>query len=224
MAHGLVDESETFVDQAVTSVRALPSGEVAVDGERYDGAIIATPAAAAAALLGDAAPAGLGAIPTASVSLVTMEYAASDLDAPPGVSGILVARDEGMLMTACSFAGTKWPHWSTPGRVLLRVSTGRDGDLRQARLDDVTLVERLADELRTVTGATGDPVAWRVSRWDGAFPQYRVGHLETVAGIETALRAGAPGVRLAGASYRGAGVPACIASGRRAAASLTGPG
>jgi oxygen-dependent protoporphyrinogen oxidase len=62
-----------------------------------------------------------------------------------------------------------------------------------------------------------------VSRWADAFPQYRVGHLRTVAGIEATLRAAVPGVRLAGASYRGAGVPACIASGRRAAASLLDP-
>jgi oxygen-dependent protoporphyrinogen oxidase len=227
LADRLREAGVTFIDAAVTALRALPSGQIGLEtsgpGDRYDGVVIATPAGAAAAVLGASSPPELAAIPTASVALVTIEYAANDLKVPPGASGVLVARGEGMLMTACSFADTKWPHWSAPGRALLRVSTGRHGDLRHVRLDDVTLVSRLADELRLVAGATGDPVAWRVSRWADAFPQYRVGHLRTVAGIEATLRAAVPGVRLAGASYRGAGVPACIASGRRAAASLLDP-
>jgi oxygen-dependent protoporphyrinogen oxidase len=41
-----------------------------------------------------------------------------------------------------------------------------------------------------------------------------------VEGIEAALAATVPQVALAGASYRGSGIPACIASGRRAATSL----
>ncbi len=190
------------------------------DSTTFDGVVLAVAAAAAAGILGDNAPAGLAAIPTASVTLVTMEYAEADLAPPPATSGVLVARSEGTLMTACSFAGTKWPHWSVPGRVLLRVSCGRDGDQRQAHLGDVELVERLAGELRRLVGARGEPVAWRVTRWPDAFPQYRVGHLGAVATMEQQLRGVVPFARLAGASYQGAGVPACIASGRRAAASL----
>jgi oxygen-dependent protoporphyrinogen oxidase len=221
LARRLSEADVAFVAEAATSVRPCPDGGVEVTAgsgaRRFDGAILAVPAAAAARLLGDLAPSGLGDIPTASVALVTMEYAASDLEPPPGASGILVSRQEGLLMTACSYAGAKWPHWAAPGRTLLRVSTGRDGDRRYTGMDDETLVARLAGELRLVAGAKGDPTGWRVSRWADAFPQYRVGHLLTVARIEAALPAG---VRLAGSSYRGAGVPACIGSGRKAAAAL----
>jgi oxygen-dependent protoporphyrinogen oxidase len=52
-----------------------------------------------------------------------------------------------------------------------------------------------------------------VQRWGGALPQYAVGHLDRVAGLTEP----AEGVALAGAAYGGVGVPACIASGRRAA-------
>jgi oxygen-dependent protoporphyrinogen oxidase len=220
----LVEGGAAFVAETVTSVRPCPEGgaEVTAGGtsERYDGVVLAVPAAVAVRLLGELAPPELGDIPTASVALVTMEYAAAELQPTPGVSGILVSRQEGLLTTACSYAGAKWPHWATPGRTLLRVSTGRDGDRRFTGMEDETLVARLAGELRLVAGATGDPSAWRVSRWPDAFPQYRVGHLQAVARIEARLQATAPGVRLAGASYRGAGVPACIGSGRRAAAAI----
>ncbi len=55
-----------------------------------------------------------------------------------------------------------------------------------------------------------------MTRYDQAFPQYRVGHLIRVASIEKAV-ADLGGIAVAGAAYRGVGIPACIASGRTAA-------
>ena len=57
-------------------------------------------------------------------------------------------------------------------------------------------------------------------RFDDAFPQYRVHHLLRTAGVESAL-ARLGGVAVAGAAYRGVGIPACIASGRAAATRST---
>jgi oxygen-dependent protoporphyrinogen oxidase len=69
----------------------------------------------------------------------------------------------------------------------------------------------------------GAPTQAVVTRWVGAFPQYAVGHVERVTAIDEAM-ARLPGAALAGAAYRGVGIPACIASGRRAArAVLRGP-
>ena len=47
-------------------------------------------------------------------------------------------------------------------------------------------------------------------------PQYHLGHVERVARIE-ALAAKLPGLVLAGAAYRGVGIPQCCAEGERAA-------
>lgn len=66
----------------------------------------------------------------------------------------------------------------------------------------------------------GAPLAWRVSRWPRSFPQYRVGHLGLVDRIDRDLAGRCPRIALAGASYRGSGIPACIASGRGAAAAV----
>jgi protoporphyrinogen/coproporphyrinogen III oxidase len=51
-------------------------------------------------------------------------------------------------------------------------------------------------------------------------PQYTVGHLKRVETAKATLARHAPMVSVAGASYRGVGVPACIGSGRRAAEEL----
>ena len=53
-------------------------------------------------------------------------------------------------------------------------------------------------------------------RWPGAFPQYRVNHLVRVEGIESAAGT-LGGLAVAGAAYRGVGIPACVASARAAA-------
>jgi oxygen-dependent protoporphyrinogen oxidase len=58
-------------------------------------------------------------------------------------------------------------------------------------------------------------------------PQYLLGHLDRLERIDAAV-AGYPGLALAGAAYRGVGLPDCIASGEAAAESvaraLTGTG
>ena len=75
-------------------------------------------------------------------------------------------------------------------------------------------------ELTAILDVRAPPTEVRVTRWDQAFPQYRVGHLIRVATIERAV-AELGGVAVAGAAYRGVGIPACIASGRNAARAVT---
>jgi oxygen-dependent protoporphyrinogen oxidase len=190
----------------------------------FDRAIVAAPAAAAGRMLAEGSPvaaAELGAIPSASVALVSLAYPRDGLVLPDGASGVLVPRDEGRLMTACSFGSLKWPHWSAPDVMVLRVSAGRYGDRRALDLTDEALVERLEGEVASALRTTASPTEWRVSRWPASFPQYLVGHLGRVARLEHALASDLPGVAVAGAAYRGSGIPACIASGRRAADLVT---
>lgn len=181
--------------------------------------VLAVPAAAAASLVRPRSPRAadeLDAIEYASVTLVTFAYedeAVPALDA----SGFLVPRREGRLMTACSFGTSKWPQWAPPGQAVLRVSAGRAGDDRVMHMGAQEVVERLHDELVAAVGISAVPTSARVHRWESAFPQYRVGHLDRVGRIERALAEDAPTVVVAGAAYRGLGIPACIEQGRAAA-------
>jgi oxygen-dependent protoporphyrinogen oxidase len=213
-----------FVTARVDAVGSA-GDRIAVGDAAYDAAVIAVPAPEAARLLGDAAPAGLAQIELTSVALVTLAYATTDLDVPAGVNGFLVPRCEDRLVTACSFGSSKWPQWAAPDRSVLRVSVGRHGDDRGSRLGDAELGERVTAEIGAALHVRAAPAALRVSRWPASMPFYRVGHPSRVAAVAAELRAALPGVALAGASYGGAGIPACIASGRAAAgAALAGFG
>jgi oxygen-dependent protoporphyrinogen oxidase len=224
LVDALVGHGVGIVAQPVAAVRFAAGGgvEIAPIGEHYDAAVLAVPAPVAAGLLGDVAPRGLPAITATSVALVTMAFADGELPVPEGVNGVLVSREEGRLMTACSFASNKWPQRTTPGLSVVRVSTGWSGDDRPDRITDEALVGRLSAELGAALGAgtVPGPVEWQVNRWPASFPRYLPGHLGRVAAIESELAARAPAVALAGSSYRGAGIPACIGSGRRAALAL----
>ncbi len=72
------------------------------------------------------------------------------------------------------------------------------------------MLGELADHL----GVALEPTELSITRWIGAFPQYRPHHADRVLAAEAGLPGG---IVLAGASYRGIGIPACIADGERAA-------
>jgi oxygen-dependent protoporphyrinogen oxidase len=219
LVEGLTAGGATLEARAVEAVGA-DGRSLTVEGQErpYDAVVLAVPATRAAGLLGPLAPSGLAGITTASVTMVLLAYRSAELTPPPGLSGFLVPRVAGHLMTACSFASTKWPHWSEPGTTLLRVSVGRAGDDRQDRLDDDALLDAVVGEVGTSLHTPARPTTTRVIRWPGAFPQYRVGHLERVDALEADLARRTPSVALAGSSYRGSGLPACIRSGHLAAA------
>ena len=198
-----------------------------------DDVIIATPAGAAADLLADRSPsvsAGLRTMDYASVVLVTLAVPAQMLGRELDGSGFLVPRDEGLTITACSWASSKWAHLaSRDGTALLRVSLGHAGDEAPLAMEDIQIrAIVLADLVRT--GVLADDLSMadrgripiRISRWADGLPQFRPDHLERVAAWEAQLATDAPGLVLAGAYLRGLGIPATIVSGKRAAEAVAG--
>lgn len=209
-----------------TPVTALePGWRVGLDGEALDvdGVVLAAPAHAAGPMLRATNPEAaelLTAIEYSSVVMVTLAVPSDGVDRPLDATGFLVPKPERLLMTACSWASSKWAHLARPDTAILRVSAGRDGDARALDLDDHDLVDRLLDELATTMGLKAEPSDVRVTRWHQAFPQYRPGHLDRAAAVDAALAAHTPGIVAAGAAFRGVGIPACIHQGREAAARL----
>jgi oxygen-dependent protoporphyrinogen oxidase len=187
-----------------------------------DGVVLAVPAYDAGPLLRDVdagAADTLGAIDYSSVTLVTFAYASNAVDRPLDASGFLVPRPEGLLMTACSWASSKWSHLAAPGRFLLRVSAGRTGDERALGMSDAAVVGQLREELGRTMSVAGEPLEVAVHRWPRAFPQYAPGHLDRMKALLDRLPRR---VTLAGALLGGVGLPACIGTGRDAAARLRG--
>lgn len=200
--------------------------KVAGDDEPVDAdlVLLTSPAPVSAALLAPhsaAAAEELGAMTHSAVALVTLVYEATDVPIELDASGFLVPRSAGMLLTAASWGSSKWAHWNDGRHVVLRVSAGRTGDERQSDMGDDELVAGLRADLATTMGITAAPVATRIARWPLGFTQYTVGHDDRVTRLEHALGTDCPGLMVAGASYRGLGLPACIRQGRDAVRRLS---
>ncbi|MGW7053025.1 protoporphyrinogen oxidase [Streptomyces sp. NPDC054887] len=230
----------TLPDAVADAVRAL-GGEVLLrtpvigltrgpDGWRVrtderviaaDSVVLAAPAWAASALLAAESPAAaaeLSAVEYASMALVTMAFRRRDAEGLPAGSGFLVPPVDGRTIKASTFSTRKWG-WvdaAAPDLFLLRTSIGRYGEEEHLHREDEELVDASLSDLAAATGLAARPVATEVTRWIGGLPQYPVGHPDRVARVRDEV-AKLPGLRVCGAAYDGVGIPACVASGLRAA-------
>jgi oxygen-dependent protoporphyrinogen oxidase len=189
----------------------------AASDERFDAVVVATPAPATSRLLAEVAPRSsfaLADVTVASVVIVTFVFEA---DLGLTGSGFLVSPSEPATIKASTFSSNKWGWLSEPGRTVLRASLGRAGE--PMLYDDPTMTELALADLREILGVLPKPAASHVQRWGGGLPQYAVGHLAMLDTISGEL-AGVPGLALAGATYRGVGIPAVIASARDAVESV----
>ena len=193
----------------------LTGGEIL----RPEAVVLAAPGPATAGLLEDLAPAAaslIRAIPHGSTAVVSFGYRLDQFPERPVGHGFLVAAEEPLSIEACTWSSLKWAGRAPDGAILLRAFAG---SRREQLLDrsDTEIVAAVERDLALTMGVRGTPVMTRVARWSGQMPHYTVGHLDRVREAFAVL-AGAPNLVLAGAAYRGVGLPDCIAQGRAAAA------
>jgi oxygen-dependent protoporphyrinogen oxidase len=184
-----------------------------------DAVVLAVPPPAARRLLDGVVPAAAAAfagIEVGSMAVLSMVMPAGVT--LPDTSGVLLAVGErhadGTPFTAKAFTHTSVKWGGAPVR--LRASIGRVGETDLLRRDDADLLAAVRADLRELTGIAAAPADWTVTRWGGGLPQYGVGHTAAVSAIERAVGEVA-GLAVAGASFRGVGIPACVDSARSAA-------
>ena len=203
------------------SIVRLESADRSGEWIEPEAVILAAPAPVAADLLDGIAPATaaqLRAIPHGSSGVVSLAYRLEQFARPPAGHGFLVAETEPLTISACTLSSLKWAGRAPEGTVLLRAFIGSNGSEQERLLGapDELLVAAARRDLAATLGVRGEPILSRVTRLPGAMPHYTVGHLERVAAAVAGL-AGTPDLVLAGAAYRGVGIPDCIAQGRAAA-------
>ena len=187
-----------------------------------DAVIVTSPAPAAARLMGtlDAKLAKiLRSIPYGSTRLVHLAFGASDVPHALDASGYIAAPWASGLAAASTWSSAKLPGRAPPGKVLLRVIFGRTSEDPALGMSDARLVKAARQEVKEVLGVSALPELARVHRWRSSLPQYVLGHGARCARIHDRCTRH-PGLFLAGAAYRGAGIPDCIQGAQRVAQSL----
>ena len=187
-------------------------------GTQYsaDHVVITVPANFASELLADQAVSTsqlLKRMDFASSQIVTAAYPRSALGKEPIGTGFLTPHDADHSLSGGTWTSQKWPGRARSDQFLARFFFGGKG----RRLLDTKgeLIEKARQAAEVTLGVSNPPDRLWIDEWDGAFPQYEIGHTELVDQIEQSLD-GKP-FSVAGSSYRGVGIPDCIRQGREAA-------
>ncbi len=181
---------------------------VEIDGEKWDGAVLAVPASLASALVEDTLPdlaARLDDFYRAPVAVCYVGFPASAI--AKGVLdgfGFLVAQGEDLRVLGCVYESTVWPDRAPEGHVLLRCILGGGRDADAAQLPEGELISLVRRDLEIAIGIDAEPVHASVIAWDRGIAQYRVGHRDHVRAAASLARPHR--LALAGADYRGAGL------------------
>jgi len=209
-------EGQLQFTQGLTGLAPTAAGwRLALTGgsaREADGVVLALPAHAAGRLLeavGVPGARALGEVLYAPSVTVSLAYQADQIRRPLEGTGFVSAPGVGVVR-ACTYASSKFPGRAPDGHVLLRAFLEpADGDLG-------TLAH---GELAAILGIRGAPLWARAFHWTRGLPRYREHHAGRVAAVRARLGRLAP-LTIAGAGYDGAGVSACVRSGREAGKEL----
>ncbi|MBU6453236.1 MAG: protoporphyrinogen oxidase [Cyanobacteria bacterium REEB67] len=115
---------------------------------------------------------------------------------------------------AVAFASKKFKGRAPGDKLILRVFLGGVKQPEILARPDAELIDMALADLVKLVGLdqSARPLYARVCRWPQSMPQYYVGHKKLLARIDS-LASGIDGLHLAGASYRGVGLPECVHSG-----------
>lgn len=143
-------------------------------------------------------------VPSITVSLA---YRVDQITTAMVGAGFVVDPNSAALqIRACTYASSKFPGRAPDGHVLLRAYLPpMDGDPGQVA----------HAQLGAILGIKGEPLWSRAFYWNRGLPRYRAHHPEHVASVRERLARLQP-IAIAGAGYDGAGVSACVRSGRNA--------
>jgi oxygen-dependent protoporphyrinogen oxidase len=181
-----------------------------------DAVVLAGPAAGSADLLrgfGLDVSAALRAIPTAPLAVVCLGYDEAQLTAERGPLdgfGFLVPRSEKIRTLGALWETSIFDGRGPTGKALMRVMIGGAHDPHVLDSSDDELLAIVRDDLRQTMSLRIEPEMVRIFRHPRGIPQYTIGHLRRLARIDAELDR-YPGLFVAGNSYRGVAINACIA-------------
>jgi len=161
----------------------------------------------------------LAAIPYVPMAVIALGFDRANVDHDLDGFGLLIPTRErrrllGALWTSSVFAGR-----APADRVLIRAMAGGPRDPRVLDSGDDELRDVALSELRGLLGLRSAPELVSVFRHRRAIAQYVPGHLARMRRIASRLDAH-PGLWLAGSSYRGISVNACLKDAEAVAADV----
>lgn len=224
----LIDRLEEKLDEATiikgVATKAVMKTEDGYEVKMADGrsvladyVILATPHEAAESLLKEKAlEPEFGQLLNSSLISVYFGFDLPDAQLPADGTGFIVSQDTDLLCNACTWTSRKWSHTSRNGNLLVRLFY-KSSNPSYSRLKDLSeseLAEAALTDIQKSLGIDAEPVSIEVTGWKNLMPNYTMQHKTAVSALEEKMARLVPNVKLAGASFYGVGIGACIQNGK----------
>lgn len=145
-----------------------------------------------------------------------LAYDIPDEVLPKDGTGFIVAKDSELICNACTWTSRKWEHTSENKELLLRVFYKKSNPAYDQlnALSDEELVKVAMQDIEKSLGITEKPKSYEITKWNDLMPVYSLSHKEAIDQLNKKIAALFPNILLAGCSYYGVGIAACIANGQ----------
>ena len=147
---------------------------------------------------------------------VFLGFRTSDIRRSLDGFGFLVPAKERRKILGTIWSSSLFPGRAPAGQSALTTFVGGSRQPELTRESDTSIVGIVTDELSSIMGVAGRPVFRRVNRWQRAIPQYNLGHLSIISGIEEFER-DHPGFFVSGNFRGGISVGDCVINSEKTA-------
>ena len=226
----LIDRLEESMPE-VTFMKNTAVHSISKEGDRYqvetdgeaitaDVVVLAVPNATVQRVLSDQTlEKNLSRFTTASAITLYLGFDVPDSILPADGTGFIVSHNSDLVCDASTWTSRKWKHTSKDGNLLVRLFYKNVNPRYEelAAMTDEELVKVAQQDVKRSLGIEEEPNVVNVTKWINQMPRYDLAHNEALGCIVEDLAERYPSLLLAGCSYFGVGIGACIQNGRKTA-------
>ncbi|MFE3575768.1 protoporphyrinogen oxidase [Lysinibacillus sp. NPDC059133] len=161
---------------------------------------------------------------TASAITMYLGFDVPDNRLPADGTGYIVSHNSDVICNAATWTSRKWKHTSAEGKLLVRLfykSINPEYERLRVMTDEELATVALED-VRKSLGIEETPTIVDVTKWIDQMPKYDLAHREALQGLLQELEENYPNLSIAGCSYFGVGIGACIQNGKKIGEELAG--
>lgn len=212
---------EIYKNRETTNVNKTSDGyEISFsDGEKLlaDVVVLALPNQAVRSLLSDEElEQYLAKFTNASAITMYLGFDLPDSILPADGTGFIVSHNSDLACNASTWTSRKWKHTSINGNLLVRLfyksNNPRYDELVKMTNEELTKVA--LQDIGLSLNIEEKPVVVHVRKWIDQMPRYDLAHNEALQEVVRQLDTKYPNLLIAGCSYFGVGIGACIDNGK----------
>lgn len=154
---------------------------------------------------------------TASAITIYLGFDVPDSRLPADGTGYIVSHNSDVICNAATWTSRKWKHTSAEGKLLVRLfyKSINPAYEKLRMMSDEELAVVALEDVRKSLGIEEKPTVIDVTRWIDQMPKYDLAHREALRGLLQELEKNYPNLSIAGCSYFGVGIGACIQNGKK---------